>query len=104
MKIHLCLSTILGTRHLKIKSMALNLEFTVTTDIELQMLRVKKYGEDNSLPILQHPEVVTIFLQYSYLHVKLKCTYILIIHHAGDLTRVSVVPRKVTVKIGDAKN
>ena len=25
-------------------------------------------------------------------------------HPAGDLTRVSVVPRKVTVKIGDAEN
>ena len=25
-------------------------------------------------------------------------------HPAGDVTRVSVVPRKVTVKIGDAEN
>ena len=26
------------------------------------------------------------------------------LHPAGDVTRVSVVPRKVTVKIGDAEN
>ena len=26
------------------------------------------------------------------------------IHPAGDVTRVSIVPRKVTVKIGDAEN
>ena len=26
------------------------------------------------------------------------------IHPAGDATRVSVMPRKVTVKIGDAEN
>ena len=25
-------------------------------------------------------------------------------HPAGDVTRVSVMPRKVTVKIGDAEN
>ena len=26
------------------------------------------------------------------------------IHHTGDMTRASVMPRKVTVKIGDAEN
>ena len=30
--------------------------------------------------------------------------YFDIYHSAGDVTRVSVVPRKVTVKIGDAEN
>ena len=35
-----------------------------------------------------------------------KLVYIFIdnYHRAGDVTRVSVMPRKVTVKIGDAEN
>ena len=28
----------------------------------------------------------------------------MVYHPAGDVTRVSVMPRKVTVKIGDAEN
>ena len=32
------------------------------------------------------------------------CSEFVILHPAGDVTRVSVMPRKVTVKVGDAEN
>ena len=37
-------------------------------------------------------------------YVKYQNAILSYIHPAGDVTRVSVMPRKVTVKIGDAEN
>ena len=41
-------------------------------------------------------------LIYMYTVTSLK--YVYYFHPAGEVTRVSVMPRKVTVKIGDAEN
>ena len=49
-----------------------------------------KTKANSPLPVIKMSK--TIFFKISYAH------------PAGDMTRVSVMPRKVTVKIGDAEN